>query len=226
MRYICLLFLLASCGTTKTVYKETVRTDSTAIHELELARRTIETQREYYETLLSDSTGVKIEYQNGNGGVEYFPIITPHLDSSTHGLIWTDPNSRAILTPWNGNAATPMTMPMNGIIGRDFEAPARNAVTISSDGSISAEGRLKSVSVTNSKLMKDISQRDRVIDSFSHLQRRDSIIYRTTTITKTKHVHHRSLWWLWLAIGLVAGWAARHNWPRLRTWAATIKGLR
>lgn len=161
LKYIILLLLLTSCGTTKTVYKENVRTDSTALHELELAKRTIETQEQLYQQLKADSQAVFIQYA-------------------------------------------------------DADTIYVNKVSIDRSGAIQAEGRLRSVSITNSSLLTALSRSQRTIDSFSHLQRRDSIVYRAQTVVKYKEVKRRNWWWLWFLAGFVAGWLGRGYWPELR----------
>lgn len=170
-KYIFLILFLASCSTTKTVFKERIITDSVALHELELAKRTIETQERLNQELKADSQAVFIQYA-------------------------------------------------------DADTIYVNKVSIDRSGAIQAEGRLRSVSITNSSLLTALSRSQRTIDSFSHLQRRDSIVYRTQTKIVYREVKRRNWWWLWLALGLIAGWAARHNWPRVRTWVGTIKSLR
>lgn len=58
------LLLWAACGCKTTKYVERTKTvyDSTAIFQNQVLKQTISDQKQYYEELIKDSTGVRIEY--------------------------------------------------------------------------------------------------------------------------------------------------------------------
>jgi len=82
----------------------------------------------------------------------------------------------------------------------------KNTVKIYADGTIEAQGKLKSAYYTKNKLTQTISELTNTIDSLRKMKQTKSIAYKTTIATVDKEVKRSffSQWWMWLIV-FVAG---------------------
>lgn len=88
----------------------------------------------------------------------------------------------------------------------------KNKVKIYADGTIEAEGKLKSAYYSKDKLTKVIVELQRVNDSLRLVKAKTETIVKTDIITKEKKVKRSvfTMWWL-LLIGFIGGWYIRHR---------------
>jgi len=82
----------------------------------------------------------------------------------------------------------------------------RNRVKILADGTIEAEGKLKSAFYTKDKLTRTIAELQRTIDSLHNVKQAEKIDYKQKIVTVYREVKRSffSQWWMWLIV-FVAG---------------------
>lgn len=79
-----------------------------------------------------------------------------------------------------------------------------NTVTVRTDGTVDATGRIKSVTVTNQKLQRTLKDLQEDYDSLAQVKQRVETKVITNTVEKTKNVKRTWPWW-WFAICAVVG---------------------
>jgi ElaB/YqjD/DUF883 family membrane-anchored ribosome-binding protein len=83
-----------------------------------------------------------------------------------------------------------------------------NTVTVRTDGTVDAMGRIKSVTVTNQKLQRTLKDLQEDYDSLAQVKQRVETKVIKETVTKTKNVKRTWPWWwfaICAAIGLIVG---------------------
>jgi hypothetical protein len=88
-------------------------------------------------------------------------------------------------------------------------------VTIDRSGTLSVQGRIKSVQLSNTQLLRERGELSRMVDSLTAVKQKTEVRVETKTVTVEKKVKRGWPFW-WLIIGLIAGWIARGYWPRVR----------
>lgn len=77
-----------------------------------------------------------------------------------------------------------------------------NTVIIKEDGSVDATGRIKSVTIANSKLVKTIQEKNRLIDSLANEKQKEKTVTKYVTQWKDREVKKSFIpYWIWLLIG-------------------------
>lgn len=88
----------------------------------------------------------------------------------------------------------------------------QNKVKILADGTIEAQGKIKSAYYTKDKLSKVIAELQRVNDSLKVVKAKTETVVKTEVVTKEKKVKRSflNMWWLYL-IFFIGGWVVRHR---------------
>lgn len=97
-------------------------------------------------------------------------------------------------------------------------------VIIDRAGVLQAQGRIKSVQLSNTQLLRERGELSRMVDSLTAVKQKTEVRVETKTVTVEKKVK-RGWPWLWLVLGIVAGWIARGHWPRVRKWVGFVAVL-
>lgn len=164
-----LLLLLLSCNTSKKINVQQTQKDSLYKEEALDLRRMLKETQEYYDKILSDSSGVTIEYQpvyRDTGSTKYFPQYLP-------GKVIFD----------NGKLQ-------------------------------SAEGQIKSVTISNKRLQEELSLKDQKIDSLTAISNKKDVQLSETTKVKEVVKKSRPPFWLFILV-FIGGFAFRHFWSRI-----------
>lgn len=88
--------------------------------------------------------------------------------------------------------------------------PAR--ITIDRTGAIQAEGRLKSVQVSATRLQAENGQLMKRVDSLAVELEKEKATVKREVKTVTKNIKRSFPWW-WIVVGVVIGWVGRRWLP-------------
>lgn len=94
-------------------------------------------------------------------------------------------------------------------------------VTIDKTGAIQAEGRLKSVQVSATRLQAENGQLMKRVDGLAIELEKEKHNVKTEVKTITKDIKRSFPWW-WIVVGVVIGWVARYYWPKIIFYARQI----
>lgn len=93
----------------------------------------------------------------------------------------------------------------------------KNRVKIYADGTIEAEGKLRSAYYSKDKLSRFIVELQRINDSLRQVKQKTETRYVTNTVTVEKKVKRKffNSPFLWLVIGLVGGYTVRSRFGKI-----------
>ena len=180
---IMLLLLLSGCGTEKKLLRQKVKADSTVIRNLQTDVRLI---RE--EVVRLESELKQAQYSGVIFDSTPCPPVNPIINVDSRCNV---DSVRNALQAYYGSLW-------------------QNRVKVLSDGTIEAQGRLKSATYTNTLLHKVISERQSRIDSFSAALAKEKQNIKTVEVVKDKWKKSAFPWW-WLAIAFIAGAVVWHR---------------
>ena len=180
---IMLLLLLSGCGTEKKLLRQKVKADSTVIRNLQTDVRL---SRE--EVVRLESELKQAQYSGVVFDSTPCPPVNPIINVDSRCNV---DSVRNALQAYYGSLW-------------------QNRVKVLSDGSIEAQGRLKSAIYTNTLLQKVISERDIRIDSFATALSEEKKNVKTVEVVKDKWKKSAFPWW-WLAIAFIAGAVVWHR---------------
>ena len=180
---IMLLLLLSGCGTEKKLLRQKVKADSTVIRNLQTDVRL---SRE--EVVRLESELKQAQYSGVVFDSTPCPPVNPIINVDSRCNV---DSVRNALQAYYGSLW-------------------QNRVKVLSDGSIEAQGRLKSAIYTNTLLHKVISERQSRIDSFSAALAKEKQNIKTVEVVKDKWKKSAFPWW-WLAIAFIAGAVVWHR---------------
>ena len=180
---IMLLLLLSGCGTEKKLLRQKVKADSTVIRNLQTDVRLI---RE--EVVRLESELKQAQYSGVIFDSTPCPPVNPIINVDSRCNV---DSVRNALQAYYGSLW-------------------QNRVKVLSDGTIEAQGRLKSAIYTNTLLQKVISERDIRIDSFATALSEEKKNVKTVEVVKDKWKKSAFPWW-WLAIAFIAGAVVWHR---------------
>lgn len=192
-----LMFLLSSCVSTKDVAKSTEQIMSERIVELTDSSRVLQSE-------ISRLTSEIRELQYS--GVVFDVSRCPQIHF---------PEGIALM---NKDSIQRLINDLNNAISQQT-----NRVSILADGTIQAEGKLKSASVTKDKLIKTVQELQHTIEALRLVKQKEKQTVITKTVTITKHKRTVPLWWLYvICFGLGYFVCYRFN-SRIDTFFKTIK---
>ena len=174
---IMLLLLLSGCGTEKKLLRQKVKADSTVIRNLQTDVR------------LSREEVVRLESELKQA--QYSGVI---FDSTP-----CPPVNPIINVDDRCNVDS-----VRNALQAYYAGLWQNKVKVLSDGTIEAQGRLKSATYTNTLLQKVISERDSRIDSFATVLAKEKKNVKTVEVVRDKWKKTSLPLW-WLIVAFVAG---------------------
>lgn len=180
---IMLLLLLSGCGTEKKLLRQKVKADSTVIRNLQTDVRL---SRE--EVVRLESELKQAQYSGVVFDSTPCPPVNPIINVDSRCNV---DSVRNALQAYYGSLW-------------------QNRVKVLSDGSIEAQGRLRSATYTNTLLQKVISERQSRIDSFSAALAKEKQNIKTVEVVKDKWKKSAFQWW-WLALAFIAGAVVWHR---------------
>ena len=180
---IMLLLLLSGCGTEKKLLRQKVKADSTVIRNLQTDVRL---SRE--EVVRLESELKQAQYSGVVFDSTPCPPVNPIINVDSRCNV---DSVRNALQAYYGSLW-------------------QNRVKVLSDGSIEAQGRLRSATYTNTLLQKVISERQSRIDSFSAALAKEKQNIKTVEVVKDKWKKSAFQWW-WLAVAFIAGAVVWHR---------------
>ena len=170
------IIMLSGCGTEKKLLRQKVKADSTVIRNLQTDVR------------LSREEVVRLESelrQAQYSGVTFDSTPCPPV------------NPPAIYVDSRCNVDS-----VRNALQAYYAGLWQNRVKVLSDGTIEAQGRLKSATYTNTLLHKVISERDSCIDSFATVLSEEKKNVKTVEVVRDKWKKTSlPLWWLIVAFG-------------------------
>lgn len=193
---LCLVVILFSCTTTKSVQKNSTSTDLTNVQELRDSIHMLESEVETLSQTINESEYVSAEFDSTKCPDIRLPGCPAMLNKDSVNQLIADLN--------------------NAISGM------RNQVKISADGSVEANGRLKSVKYQKDKQEQTISELQRTIDSLKSVQQISTVSVKTNTSSEHMELKRKLLtnWWLYL-LAFVLGWLScmqfRKSLPNIST---------
>lgn len=179
---IMLLLLLSGCGTEKKLLRQKVKADSTVIRNLQTDVKLIREEVTRLESELKQA-----QYSGVIFDSTPCPPVNPIINVDDRCNV---DSVRNALQAYYGSLW-------------------QNRVKVLSDGSIEAQGRLRSATYTNTLLHKVISERDIRIDSFSSALAKEKQNKKTVEIVKDKWKKTAFPWWLLIAaavFGYIIHW--------------------
>ncbi|MFD2922033.1 hypothetical protein ACFS6H_20095 [Terrimonas rubra] len=204
----CILWLLlwAACGCKTTKYVERTKTvyDSTAIYQNQVLKQTIADQKQYYEELIKDSNGYKIEFFPENrplykpspyyfGGKVDTAIINRLIRVDT---TWYDSLPKGVKQWYND-----FEKESNMLLPWQVDESNNKKFILRKDGTIEASGNIKTVQVSATKQAQFLSELQHKYDSAVLSNENRKVEVKTETKELIKKVERR-VYPLWL-IGLV-----------------------
>lgn len=172
------IILLSGCGTEKKLLRQKVKQDSSTITELQ------------QEVKLTKHENTRLESELKQA--QYSGVI---FDSTPCPPV----NQPAIIVDSRCNVDS-----VKNELQDYYGTLWQNKVKVLSDGSIEAQGRLKSAIYTNTLLQKVISERQSRIDSFSTALAKEKKNIKTVEVIKDKW-KKTAFPWLWLLFSCLAG---------------------
>lgn len=174
---IMLLLLLSGCGTEKKLLRQKVKADSTVIRNLQTDVRL---SRE--EVVRLESELKQAQYSGVVFDSTPCPPVNPIINVDSRCNVDSVKNE----------------------LQAYYSSLWQNRVKVLSDGSIEAQGRLKSATYTNTLLHKVISERDSRIDSFATALSEEKKNVKTVEVVRDKWKKTSLPLW-WLIVAFVAG---------------------
>jgi len=180
---VAIAILLSGCGTEKKLLRQRVKQDSSTITELQTEVKLTKQENSRLESELKQA--------------QYASVI---FDSTPCPPV----NPPAIYVDSRCNVDS-----VKNSLQTYYSTLWQNRVKVLSDGTIEAQGRLKSATYTNTLLHKVISERDIRIDSFSSALAKEKQNKKTVEIVKDKWKKTAFPWWLLIAaavFGYIIHW--------------------
>lgn len=174
---VLLLMLMAGCGTEKKLLREKTKTDSSTILNLQTENRVLKSENSRLESELKQA--------------QYAGVV---FDSTP-----CPPVSPVIIVDEHCNVDS-----VKSALHAYYGSLWQNRVKVLSDGSIEAQGRLRSATYTNTLLHKVISERDIRIDSFATALSEEKKNVKTVEVVRDKWKKTSLPLW-WLIVAFVAG---------------------
>lgn len=172
------IIMLSGCGTEKKLLRQKVKQDSSTITELQQEVRLSKQENSRLESELKQAQYAGVIFDSTP-----CPPVNPIINVDDRCNV---DSVRNALQAYYGSLW-------------------QNKVKVLSDGSIEAQGRLRSATYTNTLLHKVISERDIRIDSFSSALAKEKQNKKTVEIVKDKWKKSAFPWW-WLIAAAVFGY--------------------
>lgn len=174
---IMLLLLLSGCGTEKKLLRQKVKADSTVIRNLQ--------------------TDVKLSRE------EVVRLESELRQAQYSGVIFDSTPCPPVNPIINVDSRCNVDSVRNALQAY-YAGLWQNKVKVLSDGTIEAQGRLRSATYTNTLLHKVISERDNRIDSFATALSEEKKNVKTVEVVRDKWKKTSLPLW-WLIVAFVAG---------------------
>ena len=174
---ILTIILLSGCGTEKKLLRQKVKQDSSTITELQQEVRLSKQENSRLESELKQAQYAGVIFDSTP-----CPPVNPIINVDDRCNV---DSVRNALQAYYGSLW-------------------QNKVKVLSDGSIEAQGRLKSATYTNTLLQKVISERDSRIDSFATVLAKEKKNVKTVEVVRDKWKKTSLPLW-WLIVAFVAG---------------------
>jgi len=177
------IIMLSGCGTEKKLLRQKVKQDSSTITELQQEVRLSKQENSRLESELKQAQYAGVIFDSTP-----CPPVNPIINVDDRCNV---DSVRNALQAYYGSLW-------------------QNRVKVLSDGSIEAQGRLRSATYTNTLLQKVISERQSRIDSFSAALAKEKQNIKTVEVVKDKWKKSAFQWW-WLALAFIAGAVVWHR---------------
>jgi len=181
---ILTIILLSGCTTEKKLLRQRVKQDSSTITELQQQVKLTKQENTRLESELRQA-----QYSGVIFDSTPCPPVNPpaiHVDSSCN------------------------VDSVKNDLQAYYSSLWQNKVKVLANGTIEAQGRLKSAIYTNTLLQKVISERQSRIDSFSSALAKEKQNIKTVEVVKDKWKKTAFPWW-WLALAFIAGAVVWHR---------------
>lgn len=174
---VAIAILLSGCGTEKKLLRQRVKQDSSTITELQTEVKLTKQENSRLESELKQAQYASVIFDSTP-----CPPVNPIINVDSRCNV---DSVRNALQAYYGSLW-------------------QNRVKVLSDGSIEAQGRLRSATYTNTLLHKVISERDSRIDSFATALSEEKKNVKTVEVVRDKWKKTSLPLW-WLIVAFVAG---------------------
>lgn len=176
----CLMVGMTSCSSSKQFNKTENRKDSTI------------TEKQSDSTDYWKSEAIRLESE-----IKQLQYLSAEFDSTKCPEI-VFPEGAALL---NKDSVQRLITDLNNAL-----TGVNNKLKINADGSMELSGRLKQIKYSNEKLLKEISEKETVIDSLTKklAEKKTEVKTEFITVEKKSKTKVLNFWWLFL-IGFAAG---------------------